>query len=126
MNANSQIKFKTLMLRSSLCNYRDAYILVAGTITITGIGTDDAARRLDERYKGIIFKNCASFTDCISEINRNQIDNAKYIDVVMPMHNLILNIAIIIQKHQKVCDNITEMTQKIIQRNLNHSSTRLI
>ena len=89
MNANSQIKFKTLMLRSSLCNYRDAYILVAGTITITGIGIDDAARRLDERYKGIIFKNCASFTDCISEINRNQIDNAKYIDVVMPMHNLI-------------------------------------
>ena len=46
-------------------------------------------RQLDERNKEVIFKNCASFTNCISEINNNQIDNAKYLDVVMPMHNLI-------------------------------------
>ena len=77
------------MLRSSLCDYSDAYILVSGTITITGAGADDAAKRLDERNKGVIFKNCAPFTDCISEINNTQIDNAKYIDVVMPMYNLI-------------------------------------
>ena len=77
------------MLRSSVCDYSDANILVNGTITITGAGPDDAARQLDERNKGVIFKNCAPFTDCISEINNTQIDNAKYIDVVMPMYNLI-------------------------------------
>ena len=55
---NSQIKFKTSMLRSSLCDYSDAYTLVIGTITITGAGADDAAKRLDERNRGVIFKNC--------------------------------------------------------------------
>ena len=64
----NSIKFKTTMLRSNLCDYADAYILVKGTITITGAGNDDAAKRLDERNKGVIFKNCAPFTDCISEI----------------------------------------------------------
>ena len=88
-NTNSQIKFKTSMLRTSLCDYNDAYILVNGTITITAAGDNDAARRLDERNKGVIFNNCVSFTDCISEIDNTQVDNTKYIDVVMPMHNLI-------------------------------------
>ena len=77
------------MLRSSLYNHNDAYILVSGTITITGAEADNEAKRLDERNKGVIFKNCAPFTDCISEINNTQIDNVKYIDVVMPMYNLI-------------------------------------
>ena len=88
-NVNSQIKFKTTMLKSSLCNYSDAYILVKGTITINGRGGDDAARRADERGKGVSFKNCAPFINCISEINNTQIDNAKDIDIVMPMYNLI-------------------------------------
>ena len=88
-NTNSQIKFKTSMLRTSLCDYNDAYTLVNETITITAAGDNDAARRLDERNKGVIFNNCVPFTDCISEINNTQIDNTKYIDVVMPMHNLI-------------------------------------
>ena len=65
------------MLRSSLCGYIDAYIFVSGTITITGAGNDDAMRRLDERSKGVVFKNCAPFTDCISIINSTQMDNAK-------------------------------------------------
>ena len=77
------------MLRSNLCDYADAYILVKGTITITGAGDDDAAKRLDERNKGVIFKNCAPFTKCISRINNTEIDNAKDIDIVMPMYNLI-------------------------------------
>ena len=89
-NTNSQNKFKTSMLRSSLCDYSDAYILVSGTVTITAAGDDDAARRLDERNKAVIFKNCVPFTDCISKINNTQIDNAKYTDVVMPMYNLNL------------------------------------
>ena len=48
-NVNSQIKFKTTMLKSSLCDYSDAYILVKGEITINGRGADAAARQADER-----------------------------------------------------------------------------
>ena len=77
------------MLKLSLCVYSDAYILLSGTITITDAGADDAAKRADQREKEIIFKNCTPFTDCISEINNTQIDNAKDLDVVMPMYNLI-------------------------------------
>ena len=86
---SNDIKFKTTMLRSNLCDYADAYILVKGTITITGAGDDDAAKRLDERKKCAIFKNCAPFTKCISRINNTDIDNAQDIDIVMPMNNLI-------------------------------------
>ena len=66
-NSNSQIKFKTSVLRTSLCDYSDTYILVSGNITIIGAGNDDATRRLDEINKGVIFKNCAPLTDCISD-----------------------------------------------------------
>ena len=57
------------MLRSSLCDYSDAYILVSWIITINGAGSDDAAKRLDERNKGVILKDFALFTDVISEWN---------------------------------------------------------
>ena len=77
------------MLKSSLCDYSDAYILVKGKITIAGAGVDPVARQADERNKGAIFKNCAPFINCISEINNTQIGNAKDIDIVMPMYNLI-------------------------------------
>ena len=86
-NINSQIKCKTSMLRSSLCDYSDAYILVSETIAVTRAGPDDA-KRLDKRNKGVIFKNCAPSTDYISEINNTQIYNANYIDAIMPMCNL--------------------------------------
>ena len=85
----SDIKFKTTMLRSSLCDYADAYILVKETITITGVGNDVAAIWLDERNKSVIFKNCAPFTKCISKMNDTEIDDAQDIDTVMPMYNLI-------------------------------------
>ena len=57
-NINSDIRFKTKMLKSSLCDYIDAYILVKGKITgkITGVGADVAARQADERDKRVIFK----------------------------------------------------------------------
>ena len=87
-NVNSQIKFKTTMLRSILCDYSDEYILVKGKIT-TGAGDNAAARQADERDKGVAFKNCAPFTNCLSKINNTQIDNAKDIYILMPMHNLI-------------------------------------
>ena len=67
----------------------DAYILVKGTITITGAGDNAAARQSDERNKGLIFKTCAPFTKCISRINGVDIDNAQDIDIIMPMYNLI-------------------------------------
>ena len=86
---NSQIEFKTAMLKSSLCDYSGAYILIKGRITITGAGADTAARQADENDKGVTFKNCAQFTIYISEINNTQIDNAKDIDFVIPMYNLI-------------------------------------
>ena len=88
-NVNSQIKFKTAMLKSSLCDYSDAYVLAKEKITIVVAGNDVAAREADEKNKGVVFKNCAPFTNCTSEINNTQIDNAKDIDIVMPMYNLI-------------------------------------
>ena len=87
--ANSDIRFKTTMLRSYLCDYADSYILVKGIITITGAGDDPAVRPADERNKGVTFKNCAPFTKCISRINNTDIDNAHDIDIVTPMYNLI-------------------------------------
>ena len=87
-DVNSQIKFKTTMLKSSLCDYSDAYILVKEKI-ITGRGAGAGARQADERDKGAVFKNCAPFINWISEINNTQVDNAKDIDIVMPMYNLI-------------------------------------
>ena len=88
-NANSDIRFKATMLRSNLCDYTDAYILVKGTMTTTGGGADAAAKQADERNKGIIFKTCAPFTKCISRINGTDIDNVQDIDIVMPMYSLI-------------------------------------
>ena len=76
---NKQIRFKTAMLRSSLCDYSDAYILVTGNIIVNNTITN----------KKVIFKNSASFTNCMSKINNAQKDNAEYINIVMPMYNLI-------------------------------------
>ena len=86
---SNDIKFKTTMVRSNLCDYADAYILVNRKITITGAGDDGAARLADERDKGVTFRNCVPFTKCISRINNTDIDNAQDIDIVMPMFNLI-------------------------------------
>ena len=84
---NKQIGLKTAMLRSSLCDYSDAYILVKGSITVND--TAGAGAAANNTNKKVIFKNCAPFTNCISKINNTQIDNAEYIDIVMPMYNLI-------------------------------------
>ena len=86
-NVNSQIKLKTTMLKSSLCDYSDAYIIVKGTITVNNTAADGAAA--NNINKKVIFKNCAPFINCISEINNTQVGNAKDIDIVIPMYNLI-------------------------------------
>ena len=87
--ANSDIRFKTTVLRSNVCDYADSYILVKGTITITGAGDNAGEKQASERDKGVTFKNCTPFTKCISRINNTDKDNAHDIDIVMPMYNLI-------------------------------------
>ena len=86
-NINSQIKFKTAMLKPSLCDCSDAYILVKGTITVPNTAPTDADA--NNANKKVIFKNCAPFINCVSEVNNKQVDNAKNIDIVMPVSNLI-------------------------------------
>ena len=66
--------------------YSDAYILVKGTVTVNNKGT--AAAPNNKNIK-VTVKNCVPFTNYISESNSTQVDNAKDIDIVMPMYNLI-------------------------------------
>ena len=75
------------MLKSSLCDYSYAYILVKGTITVDK--TSAAGATANNTNKKVIFKNSAPFADCISGINNTQVDNAKYIDIITSMYNLI-------------------------------------
>ena len=86
-NTNAQIKFKTTMLKSILCDYSDAYILFKGNITVNN--TAGAGAAANNTNKRVIFKNCTPFAECKSETNNTQVDSAKYIDRVMPMYNLI-------------------------------------
>ena len=79
---NKQIRFKTSMLRSDLCDYSDAYIVVKGSITVTKPNSVLYNKKLD-------FKNNAPFTSCISKIKNTLIDNAEDLDIVMPMYNLL-------------------------------------
>ena len=81
-NVNKEIRFKTSMLRSDLCDFSDAYIVVKGNITIAN--PDNA-----KKNKAIAFKNNAPFINCISKINGIKIDNAEDLDVVMPIYNLL-------------------------------------
>ena len=86
-NVSNQIKFKTSMIRSNLCDYGDAYINVKGTITVPGTSAEDASA--NNRNRKVIVKNYAPFTNCISEMNNTQVDDANDIDLVMPNYNLI-------------------------------------
>ena len=81
-----KIKFKTSMLMSSSCDHTEAYIFIKGTITVSDTGTGTTP---NNGNKKVIFKNCAPFSKCISEINNTEIDLAKEIDVLLSMYNLI-------------------------------------
>ena len=76
------------MLKPCLCDYRDLNILAQRTVTITGDGSEDAAKRADERNEELTLKNSAPFRKCITQMNNIYIDNAKHTDVVMLMYNL--------------------------------------
>ena len=84
---NNNIKFKTTMMRSSLYDYSDSYILVKGTIPVPNMTAAGAA--VNNTNKKVVFKNCVPFTSCIIEINNKQVDYAEDIDILMPMYNLI-------------------------------------
>ena len=79
-NTNKEIRIKISMLRSDLCNYSSAYIVVKGDITVTNPNNAKI-------NKSVAFKNNAAFINCISKINGIKIANAKNLDVVMPMYN---------------------------------------
>ena len=94
------------MLKSNLCNYSDAYILVKGTITVNNTGRAAAP---NNRNKKVIFKNCAPLTDCINQINNTQIDNTKDIDILMAMYRLIEYT----NKYSKTCGSLWQYCKEI-------------
>ena len=73
------IKFETKVIKSNICDYSDAYILVTGDITAAG---GDANTK-------VACKHCAPFTKCVTHINNEHVDNADNLDIAMPMYNLI-------------------------------------
>ena len=93
------------MLRSSLCDYSDSYILVSGTITVAALAAGGENNNLK-----VVIKNCAPFTNCLSEINNTQIDHTKDIDVVMAMYNL-REYSDNYSKHQEIYGNTIGMNQ---------------
>ena len=82
-NTNKQIRFKTSMLRSDLCDYSEAYIVVKGDITVEGANNKIIENKL------LAFKNNAPFISCISKMNDVLIENEEDLDIVMPMYNLL-------------------------------------
>ena len=105
----TKVRFKNSMLRSSLCNYSDAYILVKGTIT--GRNTAAQGQTNNTTNKEVIVKNCALYPNCISRINNTQVDDAYDIDVVTLMYNLI-----------ECCDNYSKTSMAILQTCTSYSS----
>ena len=87
-NENKSIRFKTLMLRSDLCDYADAYILVNGTITVNGIA-NGVENEIVRRNRPLILKNNAPFVSCMTKTNNEFIEDADDLDVVIPMYNLL-------------------------------------
>ena len=77
-NVGNEIIYNTEVLKSNLCDYNDAYILLRGDITV-----------IRHHVTQLVFKNCATFTKCITKINGKTIDDAENLDLVMPMFNLI-------------------------------------
>ena len=86
-NEDNQIRFKSSVLKSRLCDYSHSYILVKGTITVENKAAQDQWNNATN--KKVIFKSCGPFTNSISRVNNMQVDDAHDIDVVMVMYKLI-------------------------------------
>ena len=104
---SKEIRIKTSMLRSDLCDFSDAYIVLEGDISLKNY--NDA----NKRNENLVFKNNAPFMNCISKINGVKINNAEDLDVVMAMYNL-LEYSKNYRKEQEVCGIIIEMNQAIL------------
>ena len=105
-SVNKEIRIKTSMLRSDLCDFSDAYIVLKGDITLE---SDNIANK---HNKNLVFKNNAPFKSCIIKINGIKIDNTEDLDVVMPTYNL-LEYSKFIEKQQEACGIIIEINQVI-------------
>ena len=105
-DVNKEIRIKTSMLRSDLCDFSDAYIVVKGNITVTKktftandfeapnntVANANATNTANDNEFGenkLVLQNNAPFINCVSKINGMKIDNAEDLDVVMPMYNLL-------------------------------------
>ena len=105
-NVNKEIRIKTSMLRSDLCDFNESYIVVKGDITVTkktftandfegpnntaaNVNATNTANNNAFGNKKLVFKNNSPFINCISKINCVKIDNAEDLDVVLPMYNLL-------------------------------------
>ena len=115
---NKNIKLKTSMLRSDLCDYSNGYIVVKGTINFSAATGNENAKA----QKNVPFKNNSPFRAYISKINSTLIDNAQDHDIVLPIYNL-LNIVKIIPRHKEVYGIIIEaklMTAMKMPQMINH------
>ena len=105
-NVNKEIKIKTPILRSDLCDFSDAYIVAKGDITVDKkiftaddfedpnnteaiVNATNSANNNVLNEKKLVFKNNAPFINCITKINGTKIDNAEDLDVVMLMYNVL-------------------------------------
>ena len=90
-STDNEIRFLTRSIESSHCDYSDAYILVTGNITVTRTIAGDPVQRKQPLNAAtqVVFKNCAPFEDCRTEINDTFVDYANFINITMPMYNLI-------------------------------------
>ena len=89
-NENKSIRFETPTLRSNLCDYSDAYILVKGTITVTAPDANNNVNNIrDKKDRPLILKNNAPFVSCITRIHGELIEDADDLDIVIPMYNLL-------------------------------------
>ena len=79
-----EIRIKTSMLRSDLCDYSNAYIVVKETFAVTN--PDNPKKKIN---KPVALKNNAPFINCITKIKSVKIDSAEDLDVVMSMYNLL-------------------------------------
>ena len=76
---HATIKFETKVIKPNLCDYSDADILVTGYIKVEDVATNT----------NVAFRNCASFTRCVTHINDEHVETVENLDIIMPMYNLI-------------------------------------
>ena len=76
---DSAIKFETKVIKPNLCDYSDAYILVAGDIKVADVAANT----------NVAFKNCATFARCVRHVNDEHVETAENLDIIMPIYNLI-------------------------------------